>query len=500
MSKNIRRLAIFGIVWILAACTIGNSGGSPEVTATPVVEALSILDANLILTAKALNAGDTFNTVGQVINYSYDLSNNSPDVSLAGPVVISDDKVPVVCPALNTIGNQNDTFDPAEIITCTGSYTITQADLDAGKVVNVASAKLNGGASTSNVVTVEVPMTPVKVLTLTATADLTTYNQVGQVINLTYVLLNNGTVQLGPTQFTVTDSLIGAPFNCGPADTILQPNGLINCANTHTVTQADLAVASLTSTATATDGVNTTDAVTTVITNNSSASGGFTPGSTVKHTVVKGEWLIQIARCYGANYDSVRKANLNIINPAMILPGQVVSVPNVGSAGKIYGPPCITFHTAVAGDTWASIAAKYNARVDVLQEVNPGGLFNGAQIKVPINSAGGSSSQVPTTVRINIPAGSTTASENGTLAATGKIIYLVAALQGQTMTVALTAPAGSVAMGVYAPAGNTLLNPADLALTWSGILPANGDYRIELSGAAGAIAQTYTLNLAITSP
>jgi len=399
MAKNVRTLAIISVVWILAACNFGTSVPPQETNATPVTGGLGILDANLVLTAQALNAGDTFNTVGQVINYSYSLSNNSPSASFAGPILINDNKVGVTCPALNTIGNLNDTLDPAEIITCTGSYTITQADLDAGKAVNIASASVNNGATTSNVVTVEVAMVQTKALVLTAAADPTTYNQVGQVITLTYVILNNGTVDIGPTQFSVSDSLISsvinAPFNCGPAGAILPPNGLINCDAPYTITQADLSVASLTSTATATDGLITTDAVTTVITNNSTTqppSSGLTPGTTIQHKVVKGEWLIQIARCYGAEYVSVRKANPQIWNPAVIFAGQVVSVPNIGSKGTIYGPPCVVFHTAVAGDTWQSIATQYNARLDVLQEVNPGGLFTGAQIKVPINSAGGGGS------------------------------------------------------------------------------------------------------------
>jgi len=511
MLKNVRIFAIVSIVLILSACTLSNPGGStPEINANPPAGAIGVMAANLLLTAKVVNAGDSFNAVGQIISYSYDLSNNSPSVAFAGPVVINSDKGAVMCPDLTTIGNADANLDPAEIVTCVGSYSITQVDLDAGVVSNHATASLNSGATTSNTVTLDTPLVTAttKVLTLTAAADSSTYSQVNQVITFTYVILNNGTTDIGPTQFTVNDSLIssviGGPFNCGPANSTLPPNGLIDCTAPYNITQADLAVSSLTSSATATGGTITTDAVTTTLTNNSGGTqpppSGLTPGSTIQHTVIRGEWLIQIARCYGADYKTVRNANLNIVYPALIWAGQVVTVPNIGSASTIYGPPCVVFHTAVAGDTWTSIAAKYNAREDVLREVNPGGLFTGAQIKVPINSAGGGASQLPSTVRINIPAGATSVTESGTVAANGKITYLAAASQGQTMTVTLTADAGQIAMGIYDPSGNTLLNPSNLALSWSGVLPANGDYRIELAGAAGATNKLYSIKVEITSP
>ena len=260
MSKIVRTIAIVGMMWVLAACNFGTSGVTPEVNSSPVPQPPGILDANLLLTAKVVNAGDTFNAVGQIIKYSYDLSNNSPSVGIAGPVIINSDKGAVTCPDLTTIGNADGSLDPAEIITCTGSYSITQVDLDAGTVTNHATANLDNGATTSNVVTVDTPLATAatKVLTLTAAADATTYNQVGQVITFTYVILNNGNSDIGPTQFAINDSLIssviGGSFNCGPANSTLPPNGLINCTAPYNITQADLAVSSLTSKATAAGG------------------------------------------------------------------------------------------------------------------------------------------------------------------------------------------------------------------------------------------------------
>jgi hypothetical protein len=105
--------------------------------------------------------------------------------------------------------------------------------------------------------------------------------------------------------------------------------------------------------------------------------------------VVDGEWLWQIARCYGADPAGTLRANLQLPNPGYLSPGITVTVPNIGSAGRIYGPPCVGPHTVQTGDTWESIAQKYNADVTVLKMVNKNILTVGQVIKVPLNSAGG---------------------------------------------------------------------------------------------------------------
>jgi hypothetical protein len=82
-----------------------------------------------------------------------------------------------------------------------------------------------------------------------------TYNQAGQVIAFMYVIKNGGTGNLGPTQFTVTDGLIGAaPINCGAANTTLAPNATVTCSVNYTTTQPDMSVASIANNAIASGG------------------------------------------------------------------------------------------------------------------------------------------------------------------------------------------------------------------------------------------------------
>lgn len=112
-------------------------------------------------------------------------------------------------------------------------------------------------------------------------------------------------------------------------------------------------------------------------------------GSTIQHKVENGEWLMQIARCYGADYSAVLKANPKLLNPNMIKPGETVSVPNIGSASQIYGPPCVQQYTIQTGDTWTSIAQQFSTTTAILQRANPvSSLVVGRKVYVPAYAGG----------------------------------------------------------------------------------------------------------------
>ena len=69
-----------------------------------------------------------------MISYSYEVTNTG-NVTLAGPVTVTDDKATVTCPSGD--------LAPGASVTCTASYTITQADLDTGSVTNTATATVD---------------------------------------------------------------------------------------------------------------------------------------------------------------------------------------------------------------------------------------------------------------------------------------------------------------------------------------------------------------------
>ena len=80
-----------------------------------------------------------FAAVSDVITYTYRVR-NSGTVTLHGTLGITDDTVVgITCSELPETG-----LAPAAATTCTGSYAVTQADVDAGAVHNRATATLDG--------------------------------------------------------------------------------------------------------------------------------------------------------------------------------------------------------------------------------------------------------------------------------------------------------------------------------------------------------------------
>jgi LysM repeat protein len=372
MTQKIRFCSVATIIaLVLSACALPTDNNR-AIADTPLAPAIQ-------LTVSA-NTATPFNAVGQVVDYTY-LVKNTGTASYPGPVSITDNKAAITCPGVNTVGNADDNLDVNEEIACTGTYTITQADLDSGSVTNTATATVSGSSSAP--VTTATTLTQNQVLTLTKAANPTTYDQVSQVITYTYVILNTGNVTLqGP--FSITDDKAAA--NCTqPDDNLLSPNEEMSCTASYNIAQADLDAGLVTNNAAASNGIITSANATTTVTKTGTSTSPIPPFTTQSHTVVKGEWLWQIARCYGAEPKEVIRVNAQFPNPAKIPSGVTVTVPNVGSAGTIYGPPCIHSYTVVSGDNWDSIAKQFS-NVDplLLQEANPGGLVPGNTIRVPV--------------------------------------------------------------------------------------------------------------------
>lgn len=514
MNRFIRNSFSSILLLALSACNLfasGNQGALPS--------------SVLTLTVQTQNNVTTFTQAGEIINYEYVLTNTGA-TPLEGPVTVQDSPREVACPPLTTIGNQDDYLDQNETITCTAAYMITDSDVTTGSVTNIAVATINGITSNQAGVTLNYGQPqPSSVMTLTKMASSQTYGQVGETISYTYIITNVGNEPLGPAQFTINDDRVGQ-FNCGPDATTIAPAQTLSCSASYLITQDDMNAASVTNSATATGAGQTTAATSVTITNllapataTSQApatvmppGSNLTPGSTIQHQVAVGEWLIQIGRCYGANFKELREANPQIADPDFILPSMIVTVPRIGSSGPIYGPPCITFHTVQSGETWESIAQHYNADLVVLRRVNPSALVAGTSIKIPLNSAGGGQvvvtpgataappAQVTTVapMRIEFEPGQNTASRIGILNPDETVHYIVAATQGQMLSITLVAPADEVNLGVLGPTGLALKLP-DPTYTWSSNIISTGDHTISLTSILGNSSKSYTLHVSLTS-
>ena len=518
MNKLIRNSLSSIMLLVLSAC---NLFGPP----TAAVFENSVLR----LTVQTQNNVSTFSQAGEIINYQYVITNTGTS-KLAGPVFVTDSPRQVNCPGLNTVGNQDIYLDQNETVTCTASYTITPSDVNTGAVINVATATAGGIASNQAGLTLtRGAAAPSSTLKLTKTASSQTYGAADQTITYTYVITNTATTALGPAQFTVSDNKLGAPFNCGPANTTLASNQSVTCSMDYKTTASDMGLANIMNSATASGGGQTSAPATFTVTNlvapptqtpqaaaTITPSSNLTPGSTIKHPVEVGEWLMQIARCYGASLTEVIAANPQIADPDFILPYpqmQEVTVPRIGSVGRIYGRPCITWHNVQTGDTWASLAQKYNADLAVLQRANPSGLVVGKSARIPLNSAGATGVSVtaapPSNVtpgatisapmRITFDPGATTASRIGIINPNERIQYIVTATQGQMLTINLTAPPNEVSLGVNNPNGLALKSP-DSNYSWNTAVTTTGDYTINLASVSGTSSKSYTLQVSLSAP
>lgn len=504
MSKFLRISITVAAVILMIACGL---------TATPAAtnNSLAIQTPGLTLTIQPQPT--TYNTQGQQIAYNF-VINNSSTSTFTGAVTVTDNKMAPTCPGIQTVGDLDANFEQGESITCTATYAIAAADITAGSVVNNATGHV--GDQNTNTASATIQLLENKVLTVTVTANPTTYTAANQQITYTYTIKNTGTTAIGPTQFVVRDDRNPNPINCGTNATTLPPNESVPCNAVYTTTTADVGVPQFVNTITASGGgAGSIQAATITITNSAftgggSAPGSFTKGTNIQHNVVDGEWMIQIARCYGANIDATLKANPQVLDPDVIFPTERVTVPNIGSVTTIYGPPCVKFYTVKTGDTWESIAndPSHDASVAVLREANRDGtLTNGRVIKIPLHSKSYDSVvPVPVTpppsnqpIRLTFPATNPKVTLTGTINTPQTIRYVFTGATGQMLTVKLTVATNDVNLGIFAPTG-AAIKPSDLTNSWSGALTANGDHIIELNSTAGGSSKQYTLEVTLNNP
>jgi hypothetical protein len=183
----------------------------------------------------------------QLISYSYELTNGL-NVTLNQPYTITDDKSSdESCPAVPA------SLAPGEAVTCTATYTITQADLDAGSVTNAATGTAQDPGSqtvTSNQDTETVNLVVAGTLVLVKTASPATYTAVGDVISYSYELTNGLNVALYPP-YTITDDK-SSDESCPAVPASLAPGEAVTCTASYTITQADVDAGSVTNLATGT--------------------------------------------------------------------------------------------------------------------------------------------------------------------------------------------------------------------------------------------------------
>ncbi len=310
-----------GRVTNIASADAVPSGGSltaPEDSVS--VNAVQSPELSIVKTALETD----FSKVGDILNYTYEIT-NSGNVTITNAVSVSDDRIASVsCPAIPAGG-----LVPAASLTCTASYVVTQADLDAGDVTNIASA--SDGSVTSAVDDAVVDAVQEPSLAMTKTGTPQTFNAVGQVISYDYVITNTGNITI-TDPLTVNDDRI-ASVSC-PALPVggLVPGESLSCIGTDVVTQADLDAGFIENTATGSDGTTPTDPVVERV------SAEQLPALTIDKAAIETEFTA-VGDIVNYTYEVTNSGNVTITDAINVNDDRIanVSCPALASTGLAPG-------------------------------------------------------------------------------------------------------------------------------------------------------------------
>jgi von Willebrand factor type A domain len=175
-------------------------------------------------------APPTYDHVGQEVTYTYHVTN--PKYFTLRDVRVLDDHVG------HTIGCTPSTLATGASATCTATYAVTQADLDAGHVTNAARATgqtPNSDTVTSDQAHATVTAVQKPAVHLAKSAAPASYGAPGQTINYTYTVTNTGNVTLHDV--ALHDTKLGA-ITCPYTE--IAPGTSMTCSGAHATTQADV--------------------------------------------------------------------------------------------------------------------------------------------------------------------------------------------------------------------------------------------------------------------
>lgn len=202
-----------------------------DVAASPAI--------SLALTASPTSVTHT----GQQVTYTYTRTNTG-NVTLSGVTTAS-----TVFSGTGSLSSMSCTggssLAPGASSTCTATYTVTQADMNAGTVAETAVA--TGTSPSTTLVTSNTPQAVVTAtqsphLALSMSSNPTAFDHAGQQVTYTFSLHNNGNVTLGNIGMltpTTTGSGTLSAVTCSGV-TSLDPGQSTTCTATYTVSQADV--------------------------------------------------------------------------------------------------------------------------------------------------------------------------------------------------------------------------------------------------------------------
>jgi len=231
------------------ATATGTPPSGPPVTSLPSSATVTIVPAHPAIAIVKTASPKSLSRAGDTVHYHYLVTNTGnvtltdvhpTDTSFSGTGTPS----PITCPVTTLNRGQHET--------CADTYRLTQADVNAGKVTNTATATgtpPTGPPVTSapSSATVTIPARPG--LSILKSASPGSFGEAGTTIHYSYLVTNTGNVTL--TGVKVNDLLPGLSAVACPSAT-LNPGKDMTCTATYVTTAADLRAGSVANTATVT--------------------------------------------------------------------------------------------------------------------------------------------------------------------------------------------------------------------------------------------------------
>ncbi len=226
------------------ATATGTPPAGGTVTSLPATATVTVTQnpaLTLTKTASPLQA----TAAGQTITYSF-LVTNSGDVTITDVAIDEGTFTGTGTPPAITCPVGAASLAPGDSVTCTGTYTTTQADADTGGIDNDATATGTppaGGTTTSPESAATVPITASPGITINKTVSASSYSVAGQTVTYSFLVTNTGNVTLTSgavqeTRFTGRGIILNPV--CPPGITSLAPNESVTCTADYVITQADV--------------------------------------------------------------------------------------------------------------------------------------------------------------------------------------------------------------------------------------------------------------------
>jgi len=236
-------------------CEVSNPTNCDSETSTIVVSTLG-----MALVKSAVISGTGTGLLGEVVTYTFEVTNTG-STALTN-VVVTDPMVGLTItgsPIASLVAGASSSV-------ITGTYTITQDDVDAGGVTNSATATSDEGATdvsgtaNDNDTPTVTTLAQTSAITLVKTAIVSGTGMLGDVITYIFIIENTGNTTL--SNVVITDPMIINPITGSPIAS-LAPGATSIAIASYTITQTDIDAGNVTNSATATaqdpDGIDVTD-------------------------------------------------------------------------------------------------------------------------------------------------------------------------------------------------------------------------------------------------